>query len=115
MSTIFVLVHGAWLGGWCWKKVTPLLPAAGHKVFAPILAGLGERSHLFSPEVGLDTQPDIGWAAPRLSDHPARAASQPVDLSWTVNLRQTYIRCSNRLSHDTQRAHIFVTITFCFN
>jgi hypothetical protein len=95
MSATFVLVHGAWLGGWCWKKVTPLLRAAGHNVFAPTLTGLGERSHLFSPEVDLDTQPDIGWAAPRLSDHPARADSQPVDLSRTVNLRQTYIRCSN--------------------
>src|SRR5271170_3296359 len=55
MPATFVLVHGAWLGGWCWKKVTPLLRAAGHQVFAPTLTGLGERSHLFSPEVGLDT------------------------------------------------------------
>jgi hypothetical protein len=54
------LVHGAWLGGWCWKKVTPLLRAAGQKVFAPTLNGLGERSHLFFPKVGVDTQPDIG-------------------------------------------------------
>ena len=49
MSAPFVLVHGAWLGGWCWKKVTPLLRAAGHEVFAPTLTGLGERSHFFSP------------------------------------------------------------------
>src|ERR1700704_2003476 len=55
MPATFVLVHGAWLGGWCWKKVTPRLRAAGHEVFAPTLTGLGERSHLFSPEVGLDT------------------------------------------------------------
>ena len=55
MPATFVLVHGAWLGGWCWKKVTPLLRAAGQEVFAPTLTGLGERSHLFSPEVGLDT------------------------------------------------------------
>jgi pimeloyl-ACP methyl ester carboxylesterase len=55
MPATFVLIHGAWLGGWCWKKVTPLLRAAGHEVFAPTLTGLGERSHLFSPEVGLDT------------------------------------------------------------
>ena len=55
MPATFVLVHGAWLGGWCWKKVTPLLRAAGHEVFAPTLTGLGERSRLFSPEVGLDT------------------------------------------------------------
>ena len=55
MSATFVLVHGAWLGGWLWKKVTPLLRAAGHEVFTPTLTGVGERSHLFSPEVGLDT------------------------------------------------------------
>jgi pimeloyl-ACP methyl ester carboxylesterase len=180
MSANFVLVHGAWFGGWCWKKVSPLLRAAGHEVFVPTLTGLGECSHLFSSEVGLDThiedivavleyealtevilvghsyagiviarvaqkaahrlaelvhldsflpedgkslddylpaphasvdgrikpldlrtafgvsrEPDIAWAAPR--DHPARADSQPVDLSRTVNLRQTYIRCSNNL------------------
>ena len=182
MSATFVLVHGAWLGGWCWKRVTPLLRAAGHEVFAPTLTGLGERSHLFSPEVGLDThiedivavleyedltdvilvghsyagmviagvaqraahrlaelvyldsflpesgrsvddylpaphpsvdgritpldprtafgvgrETDIAWMAPRLGDHPARAFSQPVDLSRTVTLRQTYIQCSNKI------------------
>jgi hypothetical protein len=52
----FVLVHGAWFGGWCWKKVTRLLRAAGHEVFAPTLTGLGERSHLVSPEVGQDAR-----------------------------------------------------------
>jgi pimeloyl-ACP methyl ester carboxylesterase len=51
----FVLVHGAWHGGWCWRKVTPLLRAAGHGVLAPTLTGLGERAHLATPEVGLDT------------------------------------------------------------
>jgi pimeloyl-ACP methyl ester carboxylesterase len=51
----YVLVHGAWHGGWCWKKVTPLLRAAGHEVFTPTLTGLGERSHLLSPDIGLDT------------------------------------------------------------
>src|SRR5579862_6453256 len=49
----FVLVHGAWHGGWCWRKLTPLLRAAGHEVFAPTLTGLGERAHLATPEVGL--------------------------------------------------------------
>jgi pimeloyl-ACP methyl ester carboxylesterase len=38
----FVLIHGAWHGGWCWKRVTPLLRAAGHEVYAPTLTGLGE-------------------------------------------------------------------------
>jgi len=44
--TSFVLVHGSWLGGWCWNRVAPLLRAAGHDVIAPTLTGLGERSHL---------------------------------------------------------------------
>ncbi len=51
--TTFVLVHGAWHGGWCWKKVAPLLRAAGHDVYAPTLTGLGERSHLLTPKVDL--------------------------------------------------------------
>ncbi len=51
----YVLVHGTWHGGWCWKKVTPLLNANGHKVFTPTLTGLGERAHLINPEVDLYT------------------------------------------------------------
>jgi pimeloyl-ACP methyl ester carboxylesterase len=54
-SHTYVLVHGAWHGGWCWRKVTPLLTAAGHRVYTPTLTGLGERSHLLTPEVGLET------------------------------------------------------------
>jgi len=42
----FLLVHGAWHGGWCWKKVVPLLRSSGAEVFAPTLSGMGERSHL---------------------------------------------------------------------
>ena len=42
----FVLVHGAWHGGWCWRRVSDLLEKKGHKVFAPTMTGLGERSHL---------------------------------------------------------------------
>jgi pimeloyl-ACP methyl ester carboxylesterase len=51
----FVLVHPAWFGGWCWKKVTPLLRARSHDVHTPTLTGLGERAHLACPEVGLET------------------------------------------------------------
>jgi pimeloyl-ACP methyl ester carboxylesterase len=51
----FVLVHGAWLGGWVWRHVTPRLRAHGHLVHAPTLTGLGERVHLASPAVGLET------------------------------------------------------------
>jgi pimeloyl-ACP methyl ester carboxylesterase len=51
----FVLVHGAWHGGWCWRRVADQLEAKGHKVFTPTLTGLGERAHLMSKDVDLDT------------------------------------------------------------
>lgn len=57
MST-FVLVHGGWHGSWCWKRVRMQLVAAGHEVFTPTLTGLGERSHLLSPTVSLQTHID---------------------------------------------------------
>jgi pimeloyl-ACP methyl ester carboxylesterase len=54
MST-FVLVHGAWHGGWVWQRVAPLLRAAGHEVHTPTLTGVSDRAHLLSPSVGLGT------------------------------------------------------------
>ena len=51
----FVLVHGAWNGGWYWRKLTPLLREQGHVVLTPTLTGLGERSHLFSEDIDLLT------------------------------------------------------------
>lgn len=51
----FVLVHGAFHGGWCWKPVARRLRAMGHQVHTPTLTGLGERSHLLTRETGLDT------------------------------------------------------------
>ena len=51
----FVLVHGAWHGGWCWVKVTRLLTDAAHTVYTPTLTGLGERAHLAHPEIDLET------------------------------------------------------------
>ena len=54
MST-FVLIHGGWHGGWCWRKVAKNLRNAGHEVFVPSLTGMGEREHLWTPEVGLST------------------------------------------------------------
>jgi len=50
----YVLVHGAWHGGWCWKRVTPLLLAAGHEVHTPTLTGLGDRAHLGGVDTSLD-------------------------------------------------------------
>ncbi len=49
----FVLVHGAWAGGWIWDRLRNALRDAGHKVFAPTLTGLGDRVHLATPDVGL--------------------------------------------------------------
>jgi pimeloyl-ACP methyl ester carboxylesterase len=51
----FVLVHGAWHGGWCWRRVSDLLERRGHKVFTPTMTGLGERSHLIDPRINLAT------------------------------------------------------------
>jgi pimeloyl-ACP methyl ester carboxylesterase len=51
----YVLVHGAWHGSWCWKRVRRILQAQGHDVFTPTLTGVAERSHLLSPEVNLET------------------------------------------------------------
>jgi pimeloyl-ACP methyl ester carboxylesterase len=50
-----VLVHGAWHGGWCWRRVTDRLRAAGHVVYTPTLTGLGERAHLLSRAVNMST------------------------------------------------------------
>ncbi|WP_426614136.1 alpha/beta fold hydrolase [Bradyrhizobium sp. McL0616] len=52
---IFLLCHGAWSGGWSWKKMHPLMAQAGHRLVAPTYTGLGEREHLASPGVDLDT------------------------------------------------------------
>jgi pimeloyl-ACP methyl ester carboxylesterase len=49
----FVLVHGAWHGAWCWRRLLPGLWQAGHRAFAVDLTGLGARRHLFRPELGL--------------------------------------------------------------
>jgi pimeloyl-ACP methyl ester carboxylesterase len=54
----FVLVHGAWHGGWCWQRVTSLLQQQGHRVHAVTLTGLGERAHLLAPSITLDTHID---------------------------------------------------------
>ena len=51
----YVLVHGGWDGGWAWRAVANELQAAGHTVFTPTLTGSGERAHLASPAVDLNT------------------------------------------------------------
>ena len=53
--SIFVLVHGAWHGGWCWERVADRLKARGHRVFAPTMTGLAERAAEMSRSIDLDT------------------------------------------------------------
>jgi pimeloyl-ACP methyl ester carboxylesterase len=53
--TIFLVAHGAWSAGWAWKKMRPLLREAGHELLTPTYSGLGERAHLATPSVDLDT------------------------------------------------------------
>ncbi|MBI5907503.1 MAG: alpha/beta hydrolase [Polaromonas sp.] len=58
MTHNFVLVHGAWHGGWCWRRVAQALQLGHHKVHAVTLTGLGERAHLLMPAITLDTHID---------------------------------------------------------
>jgi pimeloyl-ACP methyl ester carboxylesterase len=51
----FVLVHGAWHGAWCWRRVVDALQAQGHRAFAVTLTGVGDRAHLMSPLITLET------------------------------------------------------------
>jgi len=51
----FVVAHGAWSAGWAWKKMRPLMRAAGHELWTPTYTGLGERAHLCHADVSLDT------------------------------------------------------------
>jgi len=54
-SKTYVLLHGAWHGGWCWRMVAEALRAQGHRVTTPTQTGLGERRHLLSAQITLET------------------------------------------------------------
>ena len=51
----FLVCHGAWSAGWAWKKMHPLMTAAGHRLVTPTYTGLGERAHLANPSIDLET------------------------------------------------------------
>lgn len=53
--TEFVLIPGAWLGAWAWKRVTPHLEEAGNEAYPVTLTGMGERVHLATKDVGMET------------------------------------------------------------
>lgn len=56
--SVFVVAHGAWSSGWAWRKMRPLLRAAGHDLFTPSYTGLGERRHLATRAVNLSLHID---------------------------------------------------------
>ena len=58
MAKTFVLLHGAWHGAWCWARVADPLRSRGHRVTTPTQTGLGERSHLISKDITLETFAD---------------------------------------------------------
>ena len=55
MGATFLVCHGAWRAGWAWKKMHPLMAAAGHRLVTPTYTGLGERAHLANPSIDLET------------------------------------------------------------
>lgn len=54
-KSTYILIHGAFRGGWAWQKVRRILQSQGHQVFAPSLTGAGEKAHLLSPQITLET------------------------------------------------------------
>lgn len=54
-NSTFLIVHGAWTGGWSWERVVQRLHARRHRAYVPTLTGLGERSHLAGQPIDLDT------------------------------------------------------------
>jgi pimeloyl-ACP methyl ester carboxylesterase len=55
MGSTFLVCHGAWSAGWVWKKMHPLMAAAGHRLVTPTQTGIGEREHLANPSIDLET------------------------------------------------------------
>ena len=55
MGATVLVCHGAWSAGWAWKKMHPLMTAAGHRLVTPSYTGLGERAHLANPSIDLET------------------------------------------------------------
>ena len=52
---VFVLVHGAWHGGWCWQSVSENLREKDFTVYTPTLSGLGEHKNILNEKINLQT------------------------------------------------------------
>ena len=112
---VFLLVHGGFHGGWCWRRVAPHLRAAGHDVYTPTLTGLGERAHLavryylqlgaaaeriagILADRGIDVsgRTILRWVqkfGPALSEE-IRRYRKPVSTTWLVD--ETYVKILGR-------------------
>ena len=93
----FVLIHGAFRGGWSWQRVRRLLQAAGHEVFAPSLTGAGERAHLSQADVTLDTW--INEVVNLLECEDLRAVILVGHSQGGVVITAASERCAERLAH----------------
>ncbi|KRR27274.1 esterase [Bradyrhizobium lablabi] len=67
-SKTFLVCHGAWSAGWAWKKMHPLMQAAGHRLITPSYTGLGERAHLAHPAIDLNSHIEDMLAVIRYED-----------------------------------------------
>ena len=134
MARTYVLVHGAWFGGWAWRDVAPALRAAGHCVTTPTLTGLGERAHLATPATGLDTHVAdvvaarganepvpirdpatfgvddaavLTYCAPRLRPQPVRCMTEPVHLPGGLpdHVSRSYVLCTKPESTSFRAAY----------
>ncbi|WP_406586286.1 alpha/beta fold hydrolase [Asaia lannensis] len=73
-----VLIHGLNGGGWVWRHVAPVLHAQGHQVITPTLTGTGDRSHLLSHHITLNTHiEDVSSVMCAVSDIEVRADYLP--------------------------------------
>src|SRR5260370_16667390 len=54
MGATFLVCHGAWSAGWAWKRMHPLMNAAGHRLVTPTYTGLGERAHPANASIDLE-------------------------------------------------------------
>lgn len=89
--TEFLLVHGAWHGGWCWRQVADGLRAAGHRVLTPTLTGLGERAHLLTAETALGTH-----VADLLAVLDCEEMADVVLVGHSYGARPTALACAHR-------------------
>lgn len=110
-TAIVVLVHGSMHGGWCWKRVVPLLRAAGHEVFTPTLTGLGERAHLAHLGIDLDAhiQDVLGVLAKTSTMSCWLATAMP---PWSSPEWRTAARSESRTS-STSMGHLRARAKHC--